>query len=1350
MRRILFIILIWTICFIWNKGEAFGSCGPPANLRVSSVTLQNANFQWNDFNATAPIFWELRLIDLSSVTPDTVYFSSIFVKTFNVTSLLPNNYYEVSVRSYCGTDGFSIWSNYVRFYTHLTNPSKCNMSLPIENNNCSNLFPQKYFINVNNVQGTELGVNAFIDSIGIIVDHSFPSDLNISLSSPSGKTVRLIQNRGVAAANFGIPNQNQCQTATTLLDHACKSLSQGDAPYIGHFKPEESLSVLYDTTNPNGIWVLSFCDDHPSDLGFLDYFSIHFGNSTCPPISDIFPLKEQYHSISIEVNRETTNPIIFEYGGLGFVPGTGSLAGSSSSTVGIINNPDSIFTANGLFAERTFEVYARKQCGSTFSINSCPIQIETLCEDIAIDSDFEAESLCTNECGVACNLVGFWKNAAGDDTEWLVTDATQPNSVNTGPQNDRRGRGKYIFLETRDPACQNGKRASLVSQCFLLRPNIGNCHLSFYYFMFGAGVNSLNVEISIDEGRTWTSLWSKQGEQGYAWYKQFINLQSYIGQIVQVRFVGITGDNALGDIALDDIYLYKNTTAVEDTYIYFKDKDRDTYGDAIDTLRSCLTTPPQNYVANALDCDDNNSLIRPNRTEVQCNLIDENCNGMADDDGSNLTYATVNFINETCDGLKRGVVEIQPMFGTPPYLVAWNNNVGGNRISQLKAGDYQATITDASGCKILTEVFTVNLVSSFAITVNFIKPSSCSGRKDGEISVTTTIGSNNTSFFWSSGQSWPYLQAISDGMYTVTVFDNLGCKEVMSNIVVPTTRSMDVQVLDYRPVTCVGHGNGSIKLSAFGGTAPYTYWWSNNFISQTNQPLHPGTYSVTIYDADECHIKREYTITGPDTLKIKLLGIDPVVCQGKNNGAIFVDGTGGTAPYSFIWTDADKSYVTKNLINIGAGDYTVKVFDANGCTATLNNIRIGETPNIQIFIDSIHDVACQLSQDGYVKVRAVGGYQPIRYQWTNGVQDSVLRGIPAGSYGINAIDRLGCKEYIYPIEIRLLNQGLSVQVLDRKNAICYGDLNTFVAVSSSGTLPLNFHWNSGRNVVKSIFNDTLKNINRGIYALTVTDGKGCTGQLTNISINGPESPISYQIRRLSNPNCYYSQDGFIDLRIDGGVLPYRYIWTNGAVAEDIYNLAGGQYKCTITDGLGCLFSTPNIPITSPDSMKISFALNKPNIGQNNGWVEAQVTGGTPTYFYQWDMGANNQQNARAINLSSGQYWLTVLDSKGCREVVSIFLPLSTATKEELDLQKSISIFPSPNRGSFTIYFEDNVRSYDISKIEVYSSIGVKVLSDLKFNFPSCEYTLDLPNGIYYLNFVNTRNMRIFKSLIINR
>ena len=150
MRRILFIILIWTICFIWNKGEAFGSCGPPTNLRVSSVTLQNANFQWNDFNATAPIFWELRLIDLSSVTPDTVYFSSIFVKTFNVTSLLPNNYYEVSVRSYCGTDGFSIWSNYVRFYTHLTNPSKCNMSLPIENNNCSNLFPQKYFINVNN------------------------------------------------------------------------------------------------------------------------------------------------------------------------------------------------------------------------------------------------------------------------------------------------------------------------------------------------------------------------------------------------------------------------------------------------------------------------------------------------------------------------------------------------------------------------------------------------------------------------------------------------------------------------------------------------------------------------------------------------------------------------------------------------------------------------------------------------------------------------------------------------------------------------------------------------------------------------------------------------------------------------------------------------------------------------------------------------------------------------------------------------------------------------------------------------------------------------------------------------
>ncbi|MBL0190228.1 MAG: hypothetical protein IPQ18_02445 [Saprospiraceae bacterium] len=73
-----------------------------------------------------------------------------------------------------------------------------------------------------------------------------------------------------------------------------------------------------------------------------------------------------------------------------------------------------------------------------------------------------------------------------------------------------------------------------------------------------------------------------------------------------------------------------------------------------------------------------------------------------------------------------------------------------------------------------------------------------------------------------------------------------------------------------------------------------------------------------------------------------------------------------------------------------------------------------------------------------MKVRAVGGYQPIRYQWTNGVQDSVLRGVPAGSYGINAIDRLGCKEYIYPIEIRLLNQGLSVPVLDRKMRFATG------------------------------------------------------------------------------------------------------------------------------------------------------------------------------------------------------------------------------------------------------------------------------------------------------------------------
>lgn len=152
------------------------------------------------------------------------------------------------------------------------------------------------------------------------------------------------------------------------------------------------------------------------------------------------------------------------------------------------------------------------------------------------------------------NTLGVWSQSTADDIDWSV-DANGTPSNGTGPASATQG-SYYIYVE----ASGNGtgypnKRAILTSPCFDLTATT-QASFSFSYHMNGAAdMGSIAVEASTDQGSNWTSIWSQTGSQGNSWINATIDLSSYTGGGVQLRFNRVTGATWQADIAIDNISL---------------------------------------------------------------------------------------------------------------------------------------------------------------------------------------------------------------------------------------------------------------------------------------------------------------------------------------------------------------------------------------------------------------------------------------------------------------------------------------------------------------------------------------------------------------------------------------------------------------------------------------------------------------------------------------------------------------------------------------------------------------------------------------------------------------------------
>lgn len=152
--------------------------------------------------------------------------------------------------------------------------------------------------------------------------------------------------------------------------------------------------------------------------------------------------------------------------------------------------------------------------------------------------------------------LGAWSQDTGDNIDWTRQSGSTPSS-NTGPSGAADG-SYYMFVESSSPNYP-GKVANLVSPCFNIS-SLTNPELNFDYHMYGAAMGTLSLQVSTDNGATWSTQWTLSGDQGTAWGNATVDLSAYSGTI-QLRFNGVTGSNYTGDMSVDNVKVRAATSS---------------------------------------------------------------------------------------------------------------------------------------------------------------------------------------------------------------------------------------------------------------------------------------------------------------------------------------------------------------------------------------------------------------------------------------------------------------------------------------------------------------------------------------------------------------------------------------------------------------------------------------------------------------------------------------------------------------------------------------------------------------------------------------------------------------------
>lgn len=612
-------------------------------------------------------------------------------------------------------------------------------------------------------------------------------------------------------------------------------------------------------------------------------------------------------------------------------------------------------------------------------------------------------------------------------------------------------------------------------------------------------------------------------------------------------------------------------------------------------------------------------------------------------DGLSLEVIAVEDV--LCADDNSGSISVQGVGGMAPYFYTWSNGASGPpSILNLSAGTYCVTLTDSQGCTV-EECFTLGGGEPVNVIVVSTLDVACKGEAEGRISVDISGGAPDytVTVINSDGETQNGLDFLTAGEYTVQVSDANGCTAEATAKINEPEEELSVTIQSMGGASCTNDANGELVAEGAGGTAPYTYQWSNNATTNTISDLASGTYSVTVTDANGCVVTgliELVNLTSSIEVSIDIIGV--AACSGDQAGSVMADAMGGVEPYTFAWSNGIEE---AQIDNLGPDTYTVTVTDVNGCAGTATVI-LSEPEALSVNLTNLENVTCADEANGLIELTVAGGTSPYSFEWSNETTNANLENVAAGAYSVVVTDANGCTvEAAFMIEEPT---ALSLEIVGGIDAICAGEATGSIEVSANGgTAPYNYNWSNGQSGNK------LEGLEAASYEVTVTDANGC--QLVQSITLGQTDAIDIELESLINLTCGETKTGRISIQASGGIEPFTYSWSTGADDQVIEGLEAGIYSVTVTDANGCSTNESFEIMPSAEGMLTSITdmINVDCKGEATGQATANVlSGGVEPFSYKWSNGA---EDPVVTGMLAGLYVVTITDANGCESIDSVMI-----------------------------------------------------------------------------------------------
>lgn len=633
----------------------------------------------------------------------------------------------------------------------------------------------------------------------------------------------------------------------------------------------------------------------------------------------------------------------------------------------------------------------------------------------------------------------------------------------------------------------------------------------------------------------------------------------------------------------------------------------------------------------------------------------------------------------------------------------------GNSLFVVKT-TYESIVTPGT---FVYSLDTIHVLRTPNLPIGATPTATACGMSSGSITVNVAGGVAPYTYSIDGGptQASNVFTNLPAGVHVVTATDANGCTNTI-NVTVTAVSSL-TSTETHTNASCPGVNNGSITITPTAGSTPYQYLLNGGIPQASNvfSNLSGGNYTITFTDINGCTGTKSVTITTGSAIT-STSSFTNTSCNGASDGTLTVTGTSGNAPYQYS-LNGGTNQASGTFTGLVAGNYTVTITDANGCTGTkivtISNGAAGLTMTV-----SVLPTGCPGASNGSVTITPTSGITPYTFSIDGSPFQSgpTFTGLSQGNHMVTIKDANGCTG----TRVVGIGAGAALQsTIATTPASCAGNDGTIVLTPTTGTGPYTYSIDGGVTFQAS---NTFSNLIPGSYTITFQDAIGCSGTKagTITSSTGITGTAT-----ASQTSCPGASNATITATSGSGTAPFTYSIDGGVTfqASNMFNsIAAGTYTITFKDNTGCT-GTASVTVTNgPAITGTATATPTTCLGASDATLTVSPTI-AGTYTYTLDAGASQASNI-FNNVATGSHTASFQDAAGCIGTATVNVvagPQVTATSTTTPAS-----CPGATNGSITV-------TTSIAGTYTYSLDGGASQASNTFNH--------VGDGIHTITFQNT-------------